>query len=266
VAGGPAVAPGGRSTGPRGVLCAVGIVVAGQPGAMAWRRLIAAVMSSVQGQRAESRSLSRRPPRTIRPATENSRGRRRLGFRRRAVRRGREQRAAPQSLERRHPTDNSSRNATAQPAGASQTKRPAYHPGPNDAQVQCPAPLVAHRRPISPQPRRHLKQPHTEPADLRAAGLPRQASNQQRRVGSGLAAEQLRNRLTGCEEHGAFVIVRRRADRCGAAASELPARRRSGQPDALDVRRPALLSKRFARCRARTRSQRRRTGPEAAER
>jgi hypothetical protein len=79
VAGGPAVAPGGRSTGPRGVLCAVGIGVAGQPGDMAWRRLIAAVMSSVQGQRAESRSLSRRPPRTIRPATENSRGRRRLG-------------------------------------------------------------------------------------------------------------------------------------------------------------------------------------------
>jgi hypothetical protein len=46
---------------------------------------MATAMSWDQGHRAASRSRSRRPLRTIRPGTENSRSRRRLGSHRRAV-------------------------------------------------------------------------------------------------------------------------------------------------------------------------------------
>jgi hypothetical protein len=83
--GGPAVAPGGRgSTGPRVSFLVAGMVPAGQPGARACSRVIAAVISAVQSQLAARRSRRRRPPRTMRPAQVKIRSRSRLGSQRRA--------------------------------------------------------------------------------------------------------------------------------------------------------------------------------------
>jgi hypothetical protein len=150
VAGGPAVAPGGRSTGPRGVLCAIGIGVAGQPGAMAWRRLIAAVMSSVQGQRAESRSLSRRPPRTIGPATENSRGRRRLGSRRRAVQR--QAAAAGRTAEPRTPPSHRQQQPECHGPASGRQPDQAARLSPRPERCSGPMPRALGRTPPANQP------------------------------------------------------------------------------------------------------------------
>ena len=82
----PGCRAGGRgSTGPGGFSFLVaGMIPAGQPDGRAWSRLIAAVISRVQGQRSASRSRRRRPPRTSRPATAKIRSRSRLGSQRRA--------------------------------------------------------------------------------------------------------------------------------------------------------------------------------------
>jgi hypothetical protein len=76
--------PGGFH-GPAGVSFLIaGMVAAGQPGARAWRRVMAVVICAVQGQVAARRSRRRRPPRTTRPAQVNRRSRSRLGSHRRA--------------------------------------------------------------------------------------------------------------------------------------------------------------------------------------
>ena len=62
----------------------VGLGGSGQPGAGACRRLMAAVIWVAQRHRLTMRSLVRRPPRMMRPATASSRSRMRLGSQRRA--------------------------------------------------------------------------------------------------------------------------------------------------------------------------------------